>query len=166
LINVQYYPYDKHIAVPAPNGSLYDSLPPYTAKNPARSNYYMANIVVETNRALQLFSGGLSPSISTDWNEDRSEHKNTYYGGNFYSAGGCLGCHGSQGQNPGRPASAYEPDTLQAGDFSVILARGAVVEPEGTLPPQPAAAPRAAAASEEAAAPAPEVFYSRNRSLK
>ena len=103
LVNVQYYPYDKNIMVPTPNGSLYNSRPPYSARNPARSSYYMANIVVETNRALQLFSGGLSPNISTDWNEDRSEHKNTYYGGNFYSAGGCLGCHGSQGQIPGVP---------------------------------------------------------------
>ena len=164
LINVQYYPYDKNIMTPAPNGSLYDAQPPYTAKNPARSNFYMANIVVETNRALQLFSGGLSPSISTDWNEDRSEHKNTYYGGNFYSAGGCLGCHGSQGQIPGRPASAYESNSLSAGDFSVILARGRVMEPEGTSPPAMAAAhPEAAAAAEERA---PRILYSRNRSLR
>jgi hypothetical protein len=127
LVNVQYYPYDKNIATVTPNGSLYDSRPPYTAKNPARSSFYMANIVVETNRALQLFSGGLSPSISTDWNEDDTEHKNTYYGGNFYSAGGCLGCHGSQGQIPGRPPA------LQAGDFSVILARGHVDNPEGAM---------------------------------
>jgi hypothetical protein len=133
LVNVQYYPYDKIITTVTPNGSLYDSRPPYTAKNPARSNFYMANIVVETNRALQLFSGGLSPSISTDWNEDDTEHKNTYYGGNFYNAGGCLGCHGSQGQIPGRPMSPAEPSQmLMAGDFSVILARGHVDFPEGT----------------------------------
>lgn len=132
LVNVQYYPYDKVITAQTPNGSLYDSQPPYTAKNPAPSNFYMANIVVETNRALQLFSGGLSPSISTDWNEDGTQHKNTYYGGHFYNAGGCLGCHGSQGQIPGRPTSAAEPkQMLQAGDFSVILARGQVHAPEG-----------------------------------
>jgi hypothetical protein len=35
-----------------------------------------------------------------------------------------MGCHGSQGQNP--------PD--QAGDFSVILARGAVGLPEFPAP--------------------------------
>jgi hypothetical protein len=34
--------------------------------------------------------------------------------------GGCMGCHGSQGQNP----------QGQAGDFSVILARGSVPVPE------------------------------------
>jgi hypothetical protein len=153
LINVQYYPYDKVITTVTPNGSLYDSQPPYTARNPARSNYYMANIVVETNRALQLFSGGLSPSISTDWNEDGSQHKNTYYGGHFYNAGGCLGCHGSQGQNPGRPPSKDEPyQMLQAGDFSVILARGHVDTPEGTLP---VGTPRT-----------PAAFSARNRSLQ
>jgi hypothetical protein len=148
LVNVQYYPYDKIITTVTPNGSLYDSQPPYTAKNPARSNFYMANIVVETNRALQLFSGGLSPSISTDWNEDGTQHKNTYYGGHFYNAGGCLGCHGSQGQIPGRPPSQYEPNQMQqAGDFSVILARGHVNTPEGTTK-------------------GPAAFSARNRSLQ
>src|SRR5208337_234674 len=160
LVNVQYYPYDKHITDQTPNGSLYDAPPPYTAKNPAPSSYYMANIVVETNRALQLFSGGLSPSISTDWNQDGSDHKNSYYGGSFYRMGGCMGCHGSQGQNPGRPASAQEPDDMRgAGDFSVILARGRVEAPEGPSSPQ-------AGALAGAVAPASEVFHSRNRSLK
>ena len=70
LINVQYYPYDKIITTTTPNGSLYQASPPYTAKNPAPSSYYQANIVVETNRSLQLFSGGLSPNISTEWNAD------------------------------------------------------------------------------------------------
>ena len=124
LVNVQYYPYDK-IPVPgAPNGSLYTRLPPYSAKHPAPSSYYQANIVVETNRSLQLFSGGLSPNISTDWNADGSPHKNSYYNGHFYNQGGCMGCHGSQGQNPAN----------QAGDFSVILARGQVAQPEVPAP--------------------------------
>lgn len=120
LVNVQYFPYDKVITTQTPNGSLYTSQPPYTAQNPAPSSYYQANIVVETNRALQLFSGGLSPNICTDWNQDGSPHKNTYYGGKFHNMGGCMGCHGSQGQNPAG----------QAGDFSVILARGSVSFPE------------------------------------
>jgi hypothetical protein len=125
LVNVQYFPYDKVITTVKPNGSLYTSKPPYTAQNPAPSTFYQANIVVETNRALQLFSGGLSPDISTDWNSDGTPHKNTYYGGSFHNMGGCMGCHGSQGQNP--PG--------QAGDFSVILARGSVPFPEApTLP--------------------------------
>lgn len=120
LVNVQYYPYDKVITTVTPNGSLYTSKPPYTAQNPAESSFYLANIVVETNRSLQLFSGGLSPNISTDWNSDGTPHKNTYYGGKFHNMGGCMGCHGSQGQNP----------EGQAGDFSIILARGSVAVPE------------------------------------
>jgi hypothetical protein len=123
LVNVQYYPYDKVITTPTPNGTLYESNPPFTAQNPAPSSYYLANIVVETNRSLQLFSGGLSPqptaAVATDWNADGTPHKNTNYGGHFYDVGGCMGCHGSQGQNR---AGA-------AGDFSVILAVGHVAAP-------------------------------------
>jgi hypothetical protein len=123
LVNVQYYPYDKIPNPNIPNGSPYTAQPPYTAANPAPSSYYQANIVVETNRSLQLFAGGLSlagAGVSTEWNQDGSPHKNTYYGGHFYNMGGCMGCHGSQGQNP----------HAMAGDFSVILARGAVMFPE------------------------------------
>jgi hypothetical protein len=120
LVNVQYYPYDKVITTVTPNGSLYDAPPPYSAEQPAPSSFYQANIVVETNRSLQLFSGGLSPDVSTDWNMDGTQHTNSAYGGKTYDMGGCMGCHGSQGQNP----------QGQAGDFSVILARGAVVLPE------------------------------------
>jgi hypothetical protein len=117
LVNVQFNPYDKIPNTNIPNGSLYMAQPPYTADNPSPASYYQANIVVETNRSLQLFAGGLSLSgggVSTEWNKDGTMHKNTYYGGAFYNMGGCMGCHGSQGQNPGG----------QAGDFSVILARG------------------------------------------
>jgi len=124
LVNVQYFPYDKIIPTPpTPNGSLYTSKPPYSAQNPPASSFYQANIVVETNRSLQLFSGGLSPNISSDWNQDGTPHKNSYYGGHFYNMGGCMGCHGSQGQNPAG----------MAGDFSVILARGTVTQPEPPL---------------------------------
>lgn len=121
LINVQYFPYDKVITTPRPNGSLYNAEPPYSATKPPPSSYYLANIVVETNRSLQLFSGGLSPNISTDWNMNGTQHKNTIYGGLHFNMGGCMGCHGSQGQTP--------PDQ-GTGDFSVILARGAVRVPQ------------------------------------
>jgi hypothetical protein len=130
LINVQYYPYDKTITSPTPNGSLYQAKPPYTAQNPAPSSFYQANIVVETNRSLQLFSGGLSPNICTDWNQDGTLHRNTIYNGHSYNMGGCMGCHGSQGQTPGG-LHLHPMDPIgQAGDFSVILARGAVISPE------------------------------------
>jgi hypothetical protein len=125
LVNVQYFPYDKIPDPKIPNGSPYTAKPPFTAANPAPSTYYQANIVVETNRSLQLFAGGLSHGgggISTDWNQDGTPHKNSYYGGHFYNMGGCMGCHGSQGQNPAG----------EAGDFSVILARGT----SGTAQPE------------------------------
>jgi len=120
LVNVQYYPYDK-IPNSAPNGSPYTFNGPYDAQHPSPASYYLANIVVETNRSLQQFSGGLSPNIATDWDGNGDRHKNTYYNGTFYNMGGCMGCHGSQGQSPG---------TNPPGDFSVILSRGGVITPE------------------------------------
>lgn len=128
LVNVQYYPYDKIPPMQIrPNGSPYQAQPPYSATNPAPSSFYQANIVVETNRSLQLFAGGLSlggNGISTEWNQDGTPHKNTYYGGQFVNMGGCMGCHGSQGQNPNG----------MAGDFSVILARGILGTGEPEVP--------------------------------
>ncbi|KVU41209.1 hypothetical protein WK68_12815 [Burkholderia ubonensis] len=125
LINVQYFPVNKDIVAIKPNGSPYTPASgALSASNPAASSYYLANIVVETNRSLQMFSGGLVNNIATDWNGNgnvgRTPHMNTYYGGSFHNMGGCMGCHGSQGQNPAG----------QAGDFSVILARGSVLFPE------------------------------------
>jgi hypothetical protein len=124
LINVQYFPFDKVITMQTADGSQYESDPPFTAQNPAASSYYLANIVVETNRSLQLFSGGLSgepqAAIVTSWNVGGTQLKNTYYAGHFNAMGGCMGCHGAAGQN--RPGSA--------GDFSVILAVGRVLIPE------------------------------------
>ena len=119
LVNVQYVPIDKQ--QPGP----YTGHDPTTSKNPA--SYYLANIVVETDRPLQLFSGGL---LGTNVNSDYATqfggvpppltHKNVYFGGGMnagHDMGGCMGCHGSQGQ-------------LQGGDFSVIMARGPVNAPE------------------------------------
>ncbi|MBV8578217.1 MAG: hypothetical protein JOZ58_24700, partial [Acetobacteraceae bacterium] len=122
LINVQYFPYDKIPDPNIPNGSPYNAQPPYTAANPAPSSYYLANIVVETNRSLQLFSGGLSPNVTTQWNQDGTVQKKVVYDGHLYSMGGCMGCHAAQAQN------TFDP--TQAGDFSVILARGRVFGPE------------------------------------
>ena len=128
LVNVQYFPFDKIVTNPAnPNGSVYVASRPFSATNPAPSSYYLANIVVETNRSLQLFSGTLSPDLTTQWNQDGTPHKNVYYGaanqatGQSYNMGGCMGCHAAQGQ-------------AQAGDFSVILARGRVSKPEFPAP--------------------------------
>jgi hypothetical protein len=125
-----------------------------------KASFFMANEVVETNVPLQQFSGTLSPGdqfegppgqyhfkhagnydfglypIMGQYEEDkpiRSERAvgqpviNTYLrqgapAGQAWrrlNTGGCVGCHGPQGQSVG-------------GDFSVILARGRVFDPEST----------------------------------
>jgi hypothetical protein len=127
LVNVQYLPIDKEHA------GLYGTQPgennPADAHNP--NSYYLANIVVETNRSLQLFSGGLVNSGTTGANSDYDSqfggsgttiHHNMFYQGSGYNMGGCMGCHGSQGQT-------------QGGDFSVIVANGPVRKPEIPAPP-------------------------------
>lgn len=127
LVNVQYQPIDKEHA------GLYGSQPgennPLDSHNP--NSYYLANIVVETNRSLQLFSGGLVGAGSTGSNSDYDSqfpggaganiHRNMFYQGAGYNMGGCMGCHGSQGQT-------------QGGDFSVIVAVGPVPKPEIPAP--------------------------------
>jgi len=131
LINVQYRPYsDDTPAAPFAGND------PTTGNNP--QNFYLANIVVETNRPLQMFSGSLvngNPGTGSNSNYDsqfggppgNGVHRNLYYSPpgmlkpKGYNMGGCMGCHGAQGQAGG-------------GDFSVILARGAVGDPDN--PPQ------------------------------
>lgn len=128
LVNVQYQAIDKNYA------GVYRTNNPNTGANP--ESYHLANIVVETNRPLQLFSGGLVGAGATGSNSDYESqfsrggtgiHRNIYYGGSAYNMGGCMGCHGSQGQH-------------QSGDFSVILANGAVHFPETPSAPSAAGA--------------------------
>jgi hypothetical protein len=141
LVNVQYVPYsDETPATP------FSGNDPTTGNNP--QNFYLANIVVETNRPLQMFSGSLvkgNPGTGSNSNYDAQfggtgtgVHRNLYYtaGGlapKGYNMGGCMGCHGAQGQSGG-------------GDFSVILARGQVGDPE-SLPNVPPTAKAVAAAA-------------------
>ncbi len=124
LINVQYQPIDKTYAGPFTGNN------PNTGANPA--SYHLANGVVETNVVLQEFSGGLVLANNTrsDYNvhfgiSSPAIHQNVFVAGQGYNMGGCMGCHGSQGQHPG-------------GNFSVIMARGAVQAPESppTTAPQ------------------------------
>ena len=96
--------------------------------------FFLANEVVETNTSLQHFSGGLLfDGTISDYYTTKQAHynkgdyiKNTYVVNNdknnkttisSYNMGGCMGCHGSQGQKNG-------------GDFSVLLANGRVLYPE------------------------------------
>jgi len=130
LINVQYMPIDKDTV------GLYSGSDPNSCQNPAC--YYLANIVVETNYTLQLFSSSfLGTGSKSEYNSQflnpppsfptpppsgsTAIHKNLFYNGAHYNMGGCMGCHGSQGQQ-------------QGGDFSVILANGSVASPEVPAP--------------------------------
>ncbi len=119
LINVQYQVIDKTTP------GVYTGNDPNSNKNPA--SYHLANIVVETNRPLQLFSGGLANSgTNSDYDSQfggtgTTIHRNLYYNGSQANMGGCMGCHGSQGQH-------------QSGDFSVIVKKGRVQAPEVPAP--------------------------------
>ena len=130
MLNVQYRPLDKaHAGL---FGSQSGENDPSGANNP--STYYLANIVVETNKALQLFSGGLVGAVGTGSNSDYgtqfafpggtgdTTQRNMFYSGSAYNMGGCMGCHGGQGQ-------------LQGGDFSVIVKERRVHVPEVPAPP-------------------------------
>jgi hypothetical protein len=108
LINVQYQPVNKDHA------GLYGAQPGENdlskANNP--TTYYLANIVVETN-GLNVGTGSNSDYASQFPGGGTGIHSNMFYQGSGYYMGGCMGCHGSQGQT-------------QGGDFSVIVARGRV----------------------------------------
>jgi len=86
--------------------------------------FFLSNFATETNDALQFFQGGLS-GPSTNVPDPNTAHvfvlnpTTKMYTG--LTAGGCLGCHGSQGQFPG-------------GDFSVIAATGNSFAPEPVKP--------------------------------
>jgi hypothetical protein len=118
LVNVQYQPIDK----PTPGVD-------YTA--PDAATYYQANIVVETDYNLQVFSGRFQqgfPNLSgsmvedpdnpnnkknvtnliTDFNVDGTPTKNVAFNGQGFNMGGCMGCHGNAQVNSGS-------------DFSFIL---------------------------------------------
>lgn len=93
LVNVQYQPIDK----PTPGVD-------YAGADAA--TYYQANIVVETDYNLQVFSGRFQPPVAgtpaaatngliTDFNADGSPTKNVYTGGHGFNMGGCMGCHGN-----------------------------------------------------------------------
>jgi hypothetical protein len=111
LVNVQAHPID---------------ITNVTADN--MPTYYLANEVVETNPSLQRFSGGLVTSGrifdvdflgNKDFNVFVVNNSNPMMPtiASKYLMGGCMGCHGSQGQK-------------QGGDFSVLLARGRVPAPD------------------------------------
>lgn len=84
--------------------------------------FFLSNFATETNNTLQFFQGGLSgPGANVPG--PNVAHVAKFDGTKYvaYTAGGCLGCHGSQGQ-------------FQGGDFSVIAATGNLFSPEPIRP--------------------------------
>ncbi|HKH43393.1 MAG TPA: hypothetical protein VKM72_01885 [Thermoanaerobaculia bacterium] len=92
-------------------GQPVDGPPPAGAPADQASYYYLANIVVETNQALQNFFGRVQAGSPVP-------AKNLYAGGRSYQMGGCQGCHGFQGQSVGGDMIDHEPDSF------VYLLRG------------------------------------------
>ncbi|MCD9031261.1 hypothetical protein LDO32_05905 [Luteimonas sp. Y-2-2-4F] len=109
LVNIQYQPFN------------FDDIDP---SNPdrQRSTFYQANIVVETNRTLQEFSGIQTPDGQTSDYKAGEPAQNVYVVNaagdayDHYNMGGCMGCHGNA--------------QVQGGDFSFTLRGGPVREPE------------------------------------
>jgi hypothetical protein len=124
LVNVQYKPINK---VPGKD---------YTG--PDAATFYQANIVVETDYNLQVFSGrfqqqppkkGAPPNgcvntlgfdLITDFNCNGTPFYNTYFNGTANNMGGCMGCHGNA--------------QVGGADFSFILDGQRVAAPESAGP--------------------------------
>lgn len=97
--------------------------------------FFLSNEVVETNPTLQQFSGRVVNGAPTNF-QGSKYYKNAYVvqpNGSItgYTMGGCMGCHGTQGQN-------------QGGDFSVLLANGRVASPDAIDADEKSAAVRRA----------------------
>lgn len=137
LVNVQYKPINK----PTP-GKDYTGLDAAT--------YYQANIVVETDYNLQVFSGHFQQEppkqgqpangctnvvpdlLITDFNCNGTPFYNVYFNKTQNNMGGCMGCHGNA--------------QVGGSDFSFILSGGPVTAPEPAGPAGVAAAQKRFAA--------------------
>jgi hypothetical protein len=110
LVNVQWRPVNK----PTP-GVDFDEQAAQATGIPV-SSYYLSNIVVETDYALQLFSGrNLNNDLISDFNDDGTPFFNVYAGGQSNNMGGCMGCHGN----------------TQGSSFSfILLGAGSTTAPE------------------------------------
>ena len=97
------------------------------ATNPSKSDYFLANIVTETNEALRSFSG----TLNTDNGTINPQNTNLRVGTTALTGGGCKGCHGNAQVGPLIEAGAPPPDAskLIASDFSFIT-QGAPFEGE------------------------------------
>ncbi len=82
------------------------------------TDYFLANIVTETNEALRSFSGTLNNNTGTI----NPQNTNLRKGQTAFTGGGCKGCHGNAQVGPTVTAGSPTPDpsTLIASDFSFI----------------------------------------------
>lgn len=92
-----------------------------SATNPSdtgATDYFLANLVTETNEVLRSFSGTLDNNTGTI----NPQNTNLRKGHEAFVGGGCKGCHGNAQVGPlvekGKPAP--NPSTLIASDFSFI----------------------------------------------
>jgi hypothetical protein len=122
LVNIQYRPIQK-------------TTPGQDYTGPDSSTYYMANIVVESDYNLQVFSGRIAPGGKTisdflgpqNTTNPTGSAYNSYNNGKFLM-GGCMGCHGNATNN--------------GGDYSFIFGFP-VQEPEfAGVPANPQTSPR------------------------
>lgn len=71
-----------------------------------KATYYQANMMIETDYNLQVFSGVFQHALKkypdtpynnliTDFNQNGTPAVNTQYAGTSYNMGGCMGCHGN-----------------------------------------------------------------------
>ena len=85
------------------------------------NNFYLANIVTETNQALRSFSGSLDSNTGII----NPKSINVYRGAQTFTGGGCKGCHGNAQAGVAPPPNA--PNSIAEGgkgsfDFSFITA--------------------------------------------
>lgn len=137
LVNVQAYPFDK-TDVDTGNPNSPKGLP----------TFYQANIVVETDYTLQMFSGQIANNgAPTDYTTGGTlNFQNVYTIGNnqvtSVDMGGCMGCHGNA--------------QVGGADFSFILKGGPVKAPENPLSNQ---------FTSTTTAPAPETTKEKYRAM-
>ena len=88
-------------------------------------NYFLANIVTETNEVLRSFSGTLDADAGTI----NPTQLNIHTGVTSYIGGGCKGCHGNAQVGPD-PASTNSPSKKISSDFSFITQGAPITIPD------------------------------------
>lgn len=94
------------------------------------SDYFLANIVTETNEILRSFSGTLDKTNGTINPKVFNIHK----GVKTYTGGGCKGCHGNAQVGPA-PNTVANKSSAIASDFSFITQDAPIKTPDGINQP-------------------------------